>query len=90
MQAPLRSSGRRFSEYRRKLAEGREQRNSHNGDAIIPATSGPHDEKKKRHRSRPFLKLTRGILALLRGHRGALMLALMALSISTTLGLAPL
>jgi ATP-binding cassette subfamily B protein/subfamily B ATP-binding cassette protein MsbA len=84
--AVLRSSHRRYSEYRAKLKERR--RNKETDDGASFHSGGP--ERKKHKRSRSFFKLFVQFWGLLAGHRRMLVLALGTLGISTLLGLIPL
>ncbi len=86
-----RASRRRYQDYRQKLKQRRQQRDLSTGDAGIQAPShGPDDSKKRKPRSRSFFRLLMEFLKMLRGFRRILVLTLIALSISTLLGLLPL
>jgi ATP-binding cassette, subfamily B, bacterial len=100
MPSPLRSSRRRYQEYRRTL-KTRDRKadaaagHSHHGDAPAAAAApakptSPDDRKQNYRRSRSFLRLVKEFWGLLEGHRGMLAVALFALGISTLLGLIPL
>src|SRR3954468_16533688 len=89
----LRSSRRRFADYRAKLAERRKKRNAAaSGDAQIPAPEHAHGpvDRKRKPRSRSFLTLLVAFWGLLRGYQKTLIAVLITLSISTLLGLVPL
>src|SRR5687768_8494063 len=91
MASVIRSSRRRYRAYRERVKE-------RGNDAHVPGDLGPppsqqHGDdprRKKRPRSRPFRALFLSFWGLLRGHRSAFVLILLALGISTLLGLAPL
>ncbi len=94
---PLRSSRRRYQEYRRRLRDRKKER----ADEISPSSlsghgsdSAPHahgDEKKKsRKRTRSFLQLLREFWRLAGIHQRVLMLTLAALSFTSLLSLLPL
>ena len=91
MPSPLRASRLRYLEYRRALKQRRNQNGSANGDATIhgPSHGGHADAKKHKPRSRSFFKLLIEFLNLLPGFRRTLIFALIALAISTLLGLVP-
>src|SRR5271170_913906 len=92
MPSPLRASRLRYLEYRRHLKQRRASRNgSANGDATIhgPSHDGKNDFRKRKPRSRSFLKLLREFWKMLRGHHGQLILVLLAVSISSLLSLIP-
>ncbi|MDB5329698.1 MAG: putative multidrug export ATP-binding/permease protein [Phycisphaerales bacterium] len=94
MPIPTRSSRRRYWDYRRKLKQ-RRNKGEASGDATIGghdhgSSHGPGDAKKHRPRTRPFTRLLREFWGLLQGFRGTLAAALVALSVSTLLGLVPL
>ncbi|HSZ57874.1 MAG TPA: ABC transporter ATP-binding protein [Tepidisphaeraceae bacterium] len=85
--AVLRSSHRRYSEYRAKLKERRRNKEADDGGSFH--SSGP--ERKKPHkRSRSFFKLFVLFWGLLAEHRRMLVVALATLGVSTLLGLIPL
>ena len=91
MPLSIRSSRRRYQTYRNKLKERRRDRTGPGGDASIPSSHGTNDShKKNKPRSRSFTQLLRQFWALLRGHRGLLVAALILLALSTSLGLVPL
>src|SRR5438270_230581 len=93
MPAPLRSSRRRYLDYRKRLKERRKRRDAAaKGDADIPAASmhGSGEARKNRPRSRSFLKLLAQFWGLLRGYRRTVIIVLLAASVSTLLGLVPL
>src|SRR5215207_9888510 len=88
---PPRSSRRRFQDYRQKLKERQKRKGGDTAEApspLVPESLG--ESKKHKPRSRPFLTLLSEFWKLLRGHRTALAVALVALSASTLLGLIPL
>src|SRR5271170_78878 len=81
----------RYSGYRKKLKQRRQHGELGIGDASIPGVfHGPGDPKKRKPRSRPFLRLLAQFWAMLRGFRRMLILVLIAVTISTLLGLIPL
>ena len=87
----MRSSRRRFVDYRSKLKLRAKRRGAAAGDAKLPAAPhDPVDAKKHRPRSRSFRKLLAEFWGLLDGFRGTLAVVLIALGISTVLGLVPL
>jgi len=88
---PPRSSRRRFRDYRSKLKERRNAKDDA-ADKASPVASPEMlgDHKKHKPRTRSFGKLLTEFVKLLRGHLGTLALALLALGISTLLGLIPL
>lgn len=91
-----RVSGRRFDDYRQRLASRLRQRRSEDatvphlgGGAAPPAPAlGPHD-RPQRPRVRSFLTLLGEFLRMLRPHAGAMSLALGTLSVATALSLLP-
>src|SRR5258708_2511661 len=86
----IRSSRRRYKEYRTQLLN-RRKRDAAAGDASIPAASAHGGEdRKKKPRSRPFIKLLSEFWGLLQGYRRTLIAVLIALCVSTMLGLIPL
>ena len=86
----MRSSRRRFTDYRSKL-KLRAKRKATAGDTTIPAAPhDPVDGKKHNPRSRTFRKLLSEFWGLLDGFQGTLGVVLVALGISTLLGLVPL
>ena len=94
MPQPLRSSRRRYREYRRLLGERRRSTTDHSHGEIAPSSLGhprlDQSEKPRRRRSRSFLELFRSFWRLLHGYRRTLIVALVLLGISTLLGLLPL
>src|SRR4051812_12320528 len=96
MKVPLRSSRRRYLDYRARLKQRRRDRKNAaaaHGDATIAAAasvSSAREDRKHRPRTRSFLKLFTQFWGLLAGYRGTLMLVLAAVSLSTMLGLIPL
>src|ERR1700689_3024755 len=91
MPSPLRPSRRRYQDYRQKLKQRRLQHDLAGGDASIQSPShGGGDPKKPKPRSRSFFWLLTEFFKMLRGFRRTLILVLIALSISTLLGLIPL
>jgi ATP-binding cassette subfamily B protein/subfamily B ATP-binding cassette protein MsbA len=84
------SSNRRYREYLQKLKLRRRNKDAA-GDASI-ANVGPAADHAKRNkpRSRSFVRLLTSFWGLLHGHRGRLAALLVALGISTLLGLVPL
>lgn len=92
MNVPLRSSRRKYLKYRQELRE-RLVKAAHQGDAAAPAVTAPAeigDPKRKKPRTRSFGRLFVQFWTLLRGHHKTFIFILIALSISTLLGLAPL
>ncbi|HET6250151.1 MAG TPA: ABC transporter ATP-binding protein [Tepidisphaeraceae bacterium] len=91
MPSLFRSSRRRYVDYRKKLQERRKSRTEPLGDASIHGSShGAHGDKKNKKRSRSFLQLLSQFWDLLDGYRQSLALVLLALGVSTILGLVPL
>jgi len=94
MASAIRSSRRRYRAYRERVKE--RGNDAHVPGDVGPAPSQQHGDdprdprRKKRPRSRPFRALFLSFWGLLRGHRSAFVLILLALGISTLLGLAPL
>ena len=85
----IRSSRRRYQAYRTQLKQRRTQPDAPTGDATVAGTFHGED-RKKRKRSRSFTGLLVEFWGLLRGYRRTLALVLVALGISTLLGLIPL
>jgi ATP-binding cassette, subfamily B, bacterial len=93
MATPTHSSRQRYVDYRGKLKERRKKHDTTSADATIGGHDHGHgsgDGKKHRPRSRSFPKLLVQFWGLLKGYRGTLAASLIALSISTLLGLVPL
>ena len=91
MASILRSSRRRFVDYRQRLRERRKSRDDSGGDASIHAPSYPgHDGKKRKRRTRTFGQLLLQFWQLLVGYRGMLVIVLITSGISTLFGLVPL
>jgi ATP-binding cassette subfamily B protein/subfamily B ATP-binding cassette protein MsbA len=84
MPLPLRSSRLRYQDYRERVKRDRAAKGA--GDA---SKEHGHDRKKK-PRSRPFMKLVVEFWGMLKGYRTLLGLVLLALGVSTVLGLVPL
>jgi ATP-binding cassette subfamily B protein/subfamily B ATP-binding cassette protein MsbA len=88
-----RFSSRRYRAYREKLKERRRKRED-GGDASIHSSAreitGPGSPKKPHRRVRSFTRLLAQFWGLLRGHKPALVASLLALGVSTILGLVPL
>jgi len=84
-----RSSRRRYRAYRERVKTRGNDRLAP-GDVGASVADAHDDARKKRRRSRPFRTLFASFWGLLRGHRHAFVLILLALGISTLLGLAPL
>ena len=82
-----RPSRQRYRDYRNKLRQRRQRGELGIGDASI---HGSVDPKKRKPRSRPFLRLLGEFWGMLRGFRSMLVLVLTAVTISTVLGLIPL
>jgi len=80
MSKPAHSSRRRFQEFRRRGSKPQEVKTGH--DSI-------HGHKSERPENRSFWRLTLQFFKLLRGHRVALLIALLTITISTLLKLAP-
>src|SRR4051812_7649717 len=89
MPSPIRSSSRRYREYRSELKTRRQDPASRREDAAV-SWHGTNDERKSKKRTRSFFKLVGQFWGLLEGHRRSLFLALGALAISTLLSLIPL
>src|SRR5215207_8904499 len=89
MPSVMRSSRRRYEDYRERIKRRRKDPDAAT-DATIPAPRHDDGLHKKRPRTRSFSSLLRSFWGLLRGHHGSLIWILLALSISTLLGLAPL
>jgi ATP-binding cassette subfamily B protein/subfamily B ATP-binding cassette protein MsbA len=97
MPPPIRSSRRRYTEYRAKLKQRRGAAGAGHGDAAVPAAAAAtpaesaqgHGDRKK-PRSRSFGKLFRAFWGLLGEHRRTLAFVLVAATLSTLLGLLPL
>src|SRR5436309_787002 len=89
MPSPIRSSSRRYRDYRVKLKERRKNPEAKREDAAISLHS-TNDARKSKKRTRSFMRLLSEFWKLLKEHRGALFLSLGALAISTLLGLVPL
>src|ERR1700689_4445887 len=87
MPSTPRPSRLRYWEYRKKLKQRRQRGELGIGDASI---HGAADPKKRKPRSRPFLRLLAEFWGMVRGFRGMLILVLIAVAISTLLGLIPL
>jgi ATP-binding cassette subfamily B protein/subfamily B ATP-binding cassette protein MsbA len=88
MPLPLRSSRLRYQNYRERVKRERASKG-----AAAPEkhdSSGHSPDRKKKPRSRPFMKLLREFWGLLRGFRRLLMFVLGALTLSTLIGLVPL
>ena len=84
-----RSSRRRYREYLKKLKDRRGPAAA--VDEVSAATpSHSHGERKHRPRSRSFTQLLAEFWGLLDGYRGTLILVLLALGLSTLIGLIPL
>src|SRR6476620_1892954 len=83
----IRSSRRRYREYRQQLRKRRRE-------GLAQAGGGHHStvdpNKKHRPRSRSFSRLLGEFWGMIRTHRPKLFLVLLALSFSTLLGLVPL
>jgi ATP-binding cassette subfamily B protein/subfamily B ATP-binding cassette protein MsbA len=88
MPLPLRASRLRYQQYREKAKKDRVKHQS--GDDAKEASTSHSGDRKKKKRSRSFLTLLAEFWGLLRGFRQLLVLVLLALSISTLLGLVPL
>jgi ATP-binding cassette, subfamily B, bacterial len=95
----MRSSRRRYDEYRVKLKRRRREKEAGGaaggGDAHIPAAGqggggAGADARKNKPRTRTFVQLLKQFWGLLDGHRPLLVVALVFLAMSTLLGLVPL
>jgi ATP-binding cassette subfamily B protein/subfamily B ATP-binding cassette protein MsbA len=87
---PSRLSSTRYEDYRNKLKQ-RRRKDEAPGDPHVP--DSPHDaadHRKRKPRTRSFPKLLVQFWGLLQGYRRTLALVLVALAISTMLGLVPL
>ena len=96
MRSTSRSSRQRYRKYRAELKErARRAKAAREGQETpeqAPAEEFDHRGRRIGHRprARSFFELLRQFWGFLRGHRRILILALVALSFSTLLGLAPL
>jgi hypothetical protein len=90
MASVLHSSRRRYEEYRVRSRQRRKE--GAGGDAHVPAAGHGREDRhgRRRKRTRSFGALVRQFWGLLRGYRSSLIWIFIALSISTTLALAPL
>jgi ATP-binding cassette subfamily B protein len=87
MPLPSRASRLRYKEYRERARKAR-LKGSATDEKIKPTYHG--EDRKKKPRSRPFIKLVGEFWGLLRGFRGLLIVTLILLGISTLFGLVPL
>ena len=87
----IRSSRRRYRQYREQLKQRRLEAKASGADLAAPIHSNlPGDPKKHRPRSRSFTRLLADFWGLMRGYRRTLAFVLIALGFSTMLGLVPL
>jgi len=86
MPSPFRSSRRRYLAYRVKAKKRQKDKQT----AGISHTGVLEESKRKRPRSRPFIKLLGQFWKLLEGSRNQLYLLLATLGVSTVIGLIPL
>jgi ATP-binding cassette subfamily B protein len=89
MPLPLRASRRRYQEYRQRAKSARAKKNAP-AEIESDKTNSQLSDRKKKPRSRPFLKLLGEFWQMMRGFRGLLITTLALLTISTLLGLIPL
>jgi ATP-binding cassette subfamily B protein/subfamily B ATP-binding cassette protein MsbA len=87
MRLPPRASRLRYNLYREKMKRDRANRG---GDVEKDKSSPRVQDRRRRPRSRSFLKLLVEFWGILRGYRALMLLVLAALGISTLLGLIPL
>jgi ATP-binding cassette subfamily B protein/subfamily B ATP-binding cassette protein MsbA len=87
---PSRLSSTRYEDYRSKLKQRRPKEEAPADGHAAVSDHGGHDRKKRKPRSRSFGKLLGQFWGLLHGYRRMLMLVLVALGMSTLLGLIPL
>src|SRR5579863_6832668 len=88
---PSRLSRTRYEDYRGKLKQRRKSHEPAAGDSHIPGPMhGSGETRKRKPRSRSFTKLLAQFWGLLAGYRKMLVFVLLALGVSTVLGLAPL
>ncbi|MDQ3439290.1 MAG: ABC transporter ATP-binding protein, partial [Planctomycetota bacterium] len=90
MASVMHSSRRRYRAYRERVKKRGNDAHVTGDAGHAPSGHGDDPQRKKRPRSRPFRALFLAFWGLLRGHRSAFILILLALGISTLLGLAPL
>jgi ATP-binding cassette subfamily B protein/subfamily B ATP-binding cassette protein MsbA len=93
MASVLRSSRRRYREYRERVKKrGNDAQAQGDVAASAPAPAPHHDDakSKRRKRTRSFRALFSAFWELLRGHRRLFIPILIALSVSTALGLVPM
>jgi ATP-binding cassette subfamily B protein len=98
MPLPLRSSRRRYQDYRAKLKQRRAKKDDspapavagHGGAAQAAPATGPGEPKPHKPRSRSFWRLFREFWRLLGGHHRTIALVLVSATISTVFGLMPL
>jgi len=89
MSSTIRASRQRYNDYRLKQKQRRKDGTA-SGDASIQGEPLTRDAKNRKPRTRSFFTLLNAFLVMLRGNRGTLGLVLVALAISTALGLIPL
>jgi ATP-binding cassette subfamily B protein len=88
MPLPLRSSRLRYKTYRDRVTRERGSKTAPHAEKNNGDVHG-HDRKKK-PRSRPFMKLVVAFWGILKGYRGLLVMVLLTLALSTVFGLIPL
>ena len=79
MPSSIRSSSRRYRDYRAELKKRRADPASRREDAAA-SWHGTNDERKRKKRTRSFFGLVKQFWGLLEGHRRVLFLALGALA----------
>ena len=94
MASPPHSSRQRYTDYREKQKQRRESDTNGKPDAAPPpgdhASHQPGHRKDGKPRARTFGRLLAEFWQMLRGYRGRLVAVLLALGVSTLLGLIPL
>jgi ATP-binding cassette subfamily B protein/subfamily B ATP-binding cassette protein MsbA len=88
MPSTPRASRQRYDAYRERARQARAKRGKTSDQPEKPADHG--GDRKKKPRSRSFLKLFAEFWGMMRGYRGLLISVLLALTVSTLLGLVPL
>ncbi len=87
--SPPRSSSRKYRTYRQDFAKRHEHGDSKSSKPGAGADGVPRARQLGKQRSRGFITLFKRFFGLLRGHRTALGLAVLTLSISTVVDLVP-
>jgi ATP-binding cassette, subfamily B, bacterial len=87
--SPPRSSSRKYRTYRDDFAKRRQQGESHTGKPGLGPDGVPRGQQLSKKRARGFFSLFARFFELLKGHRAALGLAVLTLSISTLVDLIP-